>query len=271
MTVKTDEKKGTVGAEGAAREFGKGGPAPKVEPRAGLSDEQNEDLRRRLNNAARRGNVKEVRGLLKAGADVDARDLQGFTALVSASECGHKQVAKVLMAHGADVNVKNRFLGETALTWVSKREIAEFLISNGADVNARNNQGQTVLTSASFRGHKQTVEVLLAHGVKVDARDEQGATALMWASCHRQEEVVDVLIAHGADVNARTTNGATALMMASARGNIRMVKLLAARGADVDARDNEGETALILASRNKDIEMIKTLIRLLGQKAVEKI
>ena len=125
--------------------------------------------------------------LLASGADADARDEAGRTALMDATLLGDLEMIETLITAGADVNAAAA-LGETAL----------------------------MLATISFN---QTVPVLIAHKADVNAQDRDGKTVLMWAvdaQFHRQRssspEVVRALLAAGCDANAGESNGRTALM-----------------------------------------------------------
>ena len=89
--------------------------------------------------------------LLQRGADPEARDESGMTALHYAAFHGVEQVA-VLLEHGAGVHARND-TGATPLhcaAWCYHPYLraAELLVQHGADVNARDNEGRTPLTIA---------------------------------------------------------------------------------------------------------------------------
>lgn len=110
----------------------------------------------------------KVEMLLSGGADVNAKNRDGWTALMWASWYGHKDVVSLLLANGADVNAKDSN-GRTALMWASingHKDVVSLLIANGADVNAKDKWGQTALMLASYRGHKDIVELLRKYGAK---------------------------------------------------------------------------------------------------------
>lgn len=90
-------------------------------------------------NAIKRGDTRAVLDLLKGGADVDARDRYGQTALMLAAHAGHGEVVATLIAHGADLDRSAKF-GVSALMLAivaGHGEIARFLAQAGADMSLR--------------------------------------------------------------------------------------------------------------------------------------
>jgi hypothetical protein len=106
-----------------------------------------------LAEAARQGDAAAVSKLLDAGVDVNSKFRYGATALSYACDHGQLEVVKVLLARGAEVNVKDTFYGATPLTWASspatKRkpehaEIVGLLLKHGA-----NGVGDALLAAVS--------------------------------------------------------------------------------------------------------------------------
>ena len=91
-----------------------------------------------IHDAAKAGDIEAVKKHLADGADVNAKNRSGATALHSTPLCeaaggGHKEVVELLIAKGADVNVKNAY-GTTPLDWaiMSKHtETADLLRKHG--------------------------------------------------------------------------------------------------------------------------------------------
>ena len=73
------------------------------------------------------------------------------------------------------------------------KEIAELLIAKGADVNARGFFGSTTLHGAALDGHKEIAELLITKGADVNAKDDGGDTPLDGAD----GETADFLRKHG--------------------------------------------------------------------------
>ena len=163
---------------------------------------------------------------------------------------------------GGDVNEKDKN-GWTALMSASSRgcfEVVKYLVDHGADVNAKNVKQWTALMSASSRGCFEVVKYLVDHGADVNAKTEKQWTALMWASQRDHLDVVKYLVSKGADIDAKNNGGLTVLMMASRRGKLETVKCLISLGADVNEKNNFGWTALMWASSRGELATVKYLV-----------
>ncbi len=89
-----------------------------------------------LMKAASIGDTHRVTALLDGGADVNARDENGMTALMQAVKGNHTDTVRVLLARGADVNARGRFLGYEAILLAVKAndtETVELLLASGFD------------------------------------------------------------------------------------------------------------------------------------------
>jgi ankyrin repeat protein len=88
--------------------------------------------------AAILGDIAKVRSLIAAGKDIEEREW-GRTALHYAAEMKYREIVRILIAHGAEVNAKTRDFVLTPLhlaAMTGRTDIAELLIAGGADVNA---------------------------------------------------------------------------------------------------------------------------------------
>lgn len=112
-----------------------------------------------------------VKKTLKNGADVNAKDFLGNTALFLAVFGDRKNldIIKILLENGADVNATNND-GNTLLhelAFAPDLEIINLLIENGADVNAINKRGESVLDfMIKKKVDKKIIEMLKGHGAK---------------------------------------------------------------------------------------------------------
>uniref|UniRef100_A0A0G4H550 Uncharacterized protein n=1 Tax=Chromera velia CCMP2878 TaxID=1169474 RepID=A0A0G4H550_9ALVE len=100
------------------------------------------------------------------GADLEAQDNTGATALVSAVQCGHTGVVEVLLKAGANVHPQNAY-GWTALMFASSRdfsEICSLLLNAGADPRVKNGKGETARCLASRKSNTRVMELLGGEG-----------------------------------------------------------------------------------------------------------
>jgi ankyrin repeat protein len=118
-----------------------------------------------LFQAAASGDIRMVRFFLEIGADVNAKNKDGKTALMLASDKGNLEAVKLLLDKGAEVNAKNKD-GKTALLVASNLEVAKLLLDKGGDVNVKDKNGATALREASWRSDNEMVNLLKAYGAK---------------------------------------------------------------------------------------------------------
>ena len=171
--------------------------------------------------AAEKDRTYIIHLLLNAGANVNATDNSGRTALTMATLRGHTDIVTLLLDHqDIDVNVKD-FFGYTPLIVAADKgdkDVVKMLLDKGADVNATDTAGRTALIVTALYGRTDVVRMLLAAGADVDARNNSGRTALMVAALYGRTDVVKMLLDKGADVNAKGKDGNTALMLAEEGG-----------------------------------------------------
>jgi ankyrin repeat protein len=155
-------------------------------------------------DAAMRGDVTEVRTLLRDGADVNAAQGDGMTALHWASEVGNREMAEVLLYAGANVGAVTRLGDYTPMhlaTRSGRTEVVRVLLGAGADVEARTSTGAVrPLHFAARSGDPEIASMLIEAGADVDAVETaRGQTPLMFAASYGRVDVVRALIEAGAD------------------------------------------------------------------------
>ncbi len=202
-----------------------------------------------LHQAAQMGHEKVAEVLLRAGAEVDAKDNRRNTALSLAAQMGHEKVVEVLLKAGAAIN-GGFGLPLHLAAQRGHEKVAEVLLRAGAEVN-NDHHGATPLDVAVFSNHPKVVEMLLKAGAAVNAKNNQGATPLHVAAQTSHTKVVEVLLKARAEVNAkRSLTGTTPLHDAALYGDEKAVEVLLKARAEVNAKDKSGKTPLRLAAMN---------------------
>ncbi len=163
----------------------------------------------RVADAAMRRDTEGVRTLLRSGADVNAAQGDGMTALHWASLNADLETMNVLLAAGATTDALTRVGAHTPLHLASARGHAAAvarLLEAGSRVAAFTTTGVQALHLAAQSGSAPTVTALLDAGADRDARDKtHGRTPLVFASATDRVDVVALLLARGADARLTTT------------------------------------------------------------------
>ena len=176
------------------------------------------------------GTVQEIRSELLKGANPNAKNDNGVTALMlAAGNNFNSEVLSLLLKAGADVNAKNQW-GGTALMEVVRFNppvVVSILLKAGADVNAKNNSGGTTLMAAAAKNKDpEVISLLLEAGANVNAKSMYDKTALIEAASRNTPRVISLLLKAGADVNAKDKDGKTAIDIARAAGNTAVVAVM---------------------------------------------
>jgi ankyrin repeat protein len=217
-----------------------------------------------------------VRKLLEAGADVNAAQVDGTTALHWAAYHEDAVAVALLLRAGANGNAVNRY-GVPPLTQACRNgnaAIVKLLLEAGADANTTLKGGETALMLAARAGSLEAVKALLERGAKVEARERQGQTALMWAAAEGHTEVVRALMQAGADPMVTLDSGFQAFHFAVRGGHLDTVRAFLSAGADVKAMlqrtaragrgrfgaGGPGTTPLMLALQNGHYELAIALV-----------
>jgi ankyrin repeat protein len=211
----------------------------------------------------RSSNRLGIEALLKRGVSVNSRWAGGTTPLIYAAIVADLATMQSLLDHGADVNAHDD-AGATALMWsVGDPAKLSLLTQHHAEVDACSNSGQTaLLIAANLAQPEEAVRLLLEKGA--DAKySNRGYTALMGAAEQGSPEAVRGLLAHGANVKSTNSAGWTALHGGAMSGNPDVVRLLLDAGADPNATAKEighGMTPLHWAAASGNLATVRLLI-----------
>jgi len=203
------------------------------------------------------GDLARVKRLaIDCGVDPNVReDDKGATPLHVAAEYGYSEIVEVLLEHGADPNIRDKY-GETPLHVAAafgNSKVVEVLLEHGADPNARDDYGATPLHYAAAFDYPKIVKSLPKDLSDYDATPLQGAVEFNYP------EVAKLLLEHGANPNIQENKyGYTPLHYAASRCHVDVARVLLDHGADPTIRDNEGRTPLDIGSECEEIrEMLR--------------
>ena len=160
------------------------------------------ELDEKLLDAINENNFEEVVKLITAGANVNAADEFGYTALMYAAEFHEKEIAKLLVEQGADVNAVNKQGSSTYEIFIhlygKNSGIVEFLVQHGAKTNVHN-----LFIEAIKNNNKDEVLKFINNGANLNHifYIPSEYTPLSMAAKYDSKEVAELLIEHGAEVN----------------------------------------------------------------------
>ena len=132
--------------------------------------------------AAWNGNLPMMELFVARGADINRSNALGEQALMHAAWRGQVEAAKWLLARGARANAPpQQWSALHYAAFSGNRDIAQLLLDHGADINARSPNGSSVLMMAVYEGHEALARLLVGRGADRKARNEWGDGALEWA------------------------------------------------------------------------------------------
>ncbi|XP_037809958.1 ankyrin repeat, PH and SEC7 domain containing protein secG isoform X1 [Lucilia sericata] len=209
---------------------------------------------------------------------------------------GDVECARILLEHGAKVNVTTA-VGYTPLhVGANNCDISLLLLKYGANPNAKTfNTGETPFHAALKNRNAAVCQILLqTNKVNINEIDEDDKTVLIYAIAYEQIEAAIELICRGAKVNLQDKDGKTALFYAVEKNNIILASRLLERGArhitshyllhqcvahnmmdmlklllcyddhrnSLKVRNSEGYTPIQIAIINKKSDMLEYMLKL---------
>ena len=150
------------------------------------------------------------------------------TPLILASSKGHLAVVEALAAAGAEKEAKavNGVTPLIAASCNGHPAVVEVLVRAGAEKEATSKSGCTPLIAASGKGHLAVVQVLVRAGAEMAGTDVSGWTPLFMASSHGHAAVVEALVRAGVEKETKDAEGCTPLAHASGLGHLAVVEVL---------------------------------------------
>ena len=177
-------------------------------------------------NAIERGDVAAARALVQKGADVNAPQSDGATALHWAVYRDSVDAVDMLMRAGAKSAANREGMTPLAMAALyGDPRIVDRLLKGGADAKALGPNGESMVMFAARNGNPDVIRLLVEAGANVNAREPlRGTTALMWAVEQKHPEAVAALLKAGADPAARSGGAGLPRNYIAPRVNTRAVE-----------------------------------------------
>jgi uncharacterized protein len=220
-----------------------------------------------LLSAIRAGDLAKARDLILSGADVNARDADGFTSLMIVAGSGQPQMVELLLNAAADVLILEPRMGATALHKAAQsgnREIIKRLLDNGAFVDQQSPVlGNTALMDAVLHKQEDGVRTLLSYGAKTSIRNHWDQTALDLAENDGLDSIARLIRDKVSANEAKVLR--SDLVLAAKAGDVGEVKRLLAAGVDVNQRmpitgtHDDDYTPVGIAAREGHAEIVALL------------
>lgn len=234
-----------------------------------------QELNQQLIIAVQRHKIRDTNRLLRQGADANATDANGHSALTIAAQKGSANTLAALLKAGADP--KFRLPDKDTPLHIAARngnvDLVGQLIRARPDINSQNQLRQTPLHEAVKRGHVDVVNQLIKAGAALELRDNTGKTAMAWAGAKNHRAIVAALRQAGAKTIRQPTRQPiaagsellkdwTPLMLAAWRGQAGQVRELLKQGraAGLVKSDRNGYTALTRAVWKGHSEVVALLL-----------
>ena len=224
---------------------------------------------------ANQGYLDMVSLLIEFGADVNATNNDGMTALMFSAKQGHMDLIRLLVTHGATINLIDK-LETCALVYAARKgyfDVVNFLISSDWNPDSVNDLGLAEAAQqamiAAAKGQDQILEYLLDMAeVGVNAPDTlTGETALTSAAGAGEKSCCEILIRRSAKVNTPNLKDIPPIHLAISGGHWSVTEYLLKEGADIEDTDSQGRTPLIMAAMEGHIGVLELLLARGGKSA----
>ncbi|KFQ92319.1 Ankyrin repeat and SOCS box protein 3, partial [Nipponia nippon] len=216
--------------------------------------------------AAREGNVKMLRKLIKQGYSIDVPDNRGWVPIHEAAAHNSSECLRLLVraAPSDDYINSKTFEGMCALHLSARHgslESIRLLLEAGADPNEVTTEATTALFLAVENGHADVVKFLLQHGANVKGPHSwSGWNSLHQASFQGCTEIMKILLEKGASKECKDDFGITPLFVAAQYGKLESLRLLVSHGADINCQAKDRATPLLIAAQEGHAECVELLL-----------
>ncbi|MFH4973669.1 hypothetical protein AB6A40_000378 [Gnathostoma spinigerum] len=216
------------------------------------------------------GQIEIVEFLLQEGASINACDAQEAQALHYATIADDipteraLSILHILLKHGANVNAKD-LDGRTPVLWAASNgsmEALTSLLQSGGDRYTQDRDQLGVLHCAASNGHDKVIQMIIESSDRsiIDAVDRNGDTPLFYAVTLGHYECARLLLMNKADPNHQDYRLRSPSHCAAAKGQLRMLKMLKQFGASLEIQNHRGDIPLHEAVQSGSKDTIEWLL-----------
>ena len=227
-----------------------------------------------LHTAAECGSVDAVALLLDHGADVNAHNPQGETAMVvlakaDASFRRSVSIVQLLLKKGADTAATDCEFNRTSLEWAviqGNEGLVRLLLQHEKFSAAREvtmlhlTRLYDAIFTGIFTGNSEAIKKLLSHKWSLNLGSISELLLLCIPAQGGYEDVLLRFLQSGAAIEDKTQHGESALHLAAEKGHIAIMELLLHRSVGIDSKTKSGDTPLVCAARRGHVAAVKLLL-----------
>ncbi|EAY23182.1 ankyrin repeat protein, putative [Trichomonas vaginalis G3] len=209
-----------------------------------------------LNFAIYLNNTGMVELLISNGAKIDIKsDFFNLISIHVGFMTNNYQVVHFIEKSSKQITGKRNQIGLTALfhtSLLNNKEMTQLLISHGANINITNKYGNNAISYALLRDYKKFMELYLNIIVSSFDLSEQYQNSLIMES--KSNDIIELLISNGININAKNIHGNTPLHIAALLSNTEYAEILILHGAEINSLNKYGQTPLDIAVIRSKLE-----------------
>lgn len=211
-------------------------------------------LRTPLHLAAVNGRENSIRYLVSVGAQLNAKDVEGYTPLMLAVRAEQLGATILLLTLGAP---RERHNDETLLTMASESgglKLLSYLLKN------KITEGEEDLKQALGRARNIGAVLTFEDEYPGILQSEKGAYAMRFAAFGGRKETIKALNDAGVDIDSVSNTKWTTFLLAAEGGHSACLRILLERGSKRDVKNKDGWNALHLAAAKGHLECLDLLL-----------
>ncbi len=221
-----------------------------------------QDTQQELWQAINKKSLAAVTKAIGYGADINAQDSQGRTAIMLAAQAANWKIYQYILKRNPDLTIRDR-QGNYLAHYLAQGSNFYFVrdaVKANMDFTLKNNAGDTPVILAIQNKQYRNLSYLVSAKAALDTPGKDGLPPIWIAANMGLKKYVKLLLTANVDVNSKNRQNQTLLHAAAQHNDFATAKTLIAQKIDVNARDQQGKTALILAAENNHKWLIKLLL-----------